>query len=224
MHCPGCAAEMSALVLDGHLGTKVELDLCLTCQVIWFDHLESLRLSPVGTLHLFRVIGERKQLSPSPLREPVKCPRCDLRLLLTNDRQRNTPFRYRRCAREHGRLREKDFVRPLSPQQLADLRANVQMINCSNCGAPIDLVHASACEHCRTPISMLDLKQIERMVDQLRKAGEAPRTIDPMLPARLAREKREVEALFDAMNADGGTKPAAFGLVEMGLRLISKLV
>ncbi len=221
---------MTALVLDGHLGTKVELDLCPTCQVIWFDHLESLRLSPGATLRLFRLIGEHKQQSPPPLKEPLKCPRCDLRLLLTNDRQRNTPCRYRRCAREHGRLitffdflREKDFVRPLSPQQLADLRANVQMLNCSNCGAPIDLVHASACEHCSTPVSMLDLKQIEAMADHLRKADEAPRSIDPMLPARLAREKREVEALFNAMNAGGGGEPAAFGLVEMGLRLISKL-
>ena len=114
-------------------------------------------------------------------------------------------------------------MRPLSPQ-LAELRANVQIINCSNCGAPIDLVDASACEHCRTPISMLDLKQIERMVDHLRKADEAPRAIDPMLPVRLAHEKRQVEMLFDAMNADGGTKPEAFGLVEIGLRLISKLV
>jgi hypothetical protein len=222
---------MTALTLDGHLGTKVEPDLCPACQVIWFDHLESLRLSPGATLRLFRLIGEHKQQSPPALKEPLKCPRCDLRLLLTNDRQRNTPFRYRRCAREHGRLityfdflREKDFVRPLSPQQLNDLRANVQMVNCSNCGAPIDLAHASACEHCSTPISMLDLKQIEAMVDQLRKADEASKTIDPMLPVRLAQEKRQVEALFDAMNAGGGSTPEAFGLVEMGLRLISKLV
>ena len=134
MQCPACTAAMTALTLDGHLGTTVDLDLCATCQVIWFDRLESLRLSPGATLSLFRTIGERKQLSPPPLADPLKCPRCDLRLLLTNDRQRNTPFRYRRCARDHGRLitffdflREKDFVRPLSARQLAELRANVQI-------------------------------------------------------------------------------------------------
>src|SRR2546427_9710127 len=103
MQCPGCAAPMTALTLDGHLGTKVELDLCAACQVIWFDHLESLRLSPGATLSLFRMIGERKQSSPPPLNDPLKCPRCGLRLLLTNDRQRNTPFRYRRRVREHRR-------------------------------------------------------------------------------------------------------------------------
>lgn len=230
MNCPGCAAAMTALTLDGHLGTKVDLDLCAPCQVIWFDHLESLRLSPGGVLHLFRVIGEGKQRSPAPLTLPLKCPRCDLRLLLTHDRQRNTPFRYWRCAREHGRLttffdflREKDFVRPLSPQQLAELRANVQMINCSNCGAPIDLAGAPACAHCGTPVSMIDLKQIEQMAAHLRLAAEASRTVDPMLPERLAREKSEVEALFASLRNDSDrARGNSFDLVEVGLRMISK--
>jgi len=220
---------MTALTLDGHLGTKVELDLCAACQVIWFDRLESLRLSPGATLSLFRTIGERKQTSPPPLGDPMKCPRCDLRLLLTNDRQRNTPFRYRRCAREPGRLitffdflREKDFVRPLSARQIADLRASVQTVNCSNCGAPIDLTLASACAHCSTPLSMLDLNQIEVMAAHLRRADEASRTIDPMLPERMKREKEAVESLFAALRADeGGARPGSTGLVEMGLRLFS---
>ena len=229
MQCPGCDAPMTTLTLDGHLGTKVELDLCPACQVIWFDHLESLRLSPGATLSLFRTIGERKQTSPPPLGDPLKCPRCDLRLLLTNDRQRNTPFRYRRCAREHGRLitffdflREKDFVRPLSARQIAELRASVQTVNCSNCGAPIDLAQASACAHCSTPLSMLDLNQIEVMAAHLRRADEASRTIDPMLPERMKREKEAVDSLFAALRADeGGARPGSTGLVEMGLRLFS---
>ena len=220
---------MTALNLDGHLGTKVDLDLCAGCQVIWFDHLESLRLSPGATLSLFRMIGKRKQVTPPALPDPLKCPRCELRLLLTNDRQRNTPFRYRRCARGHGHLitffdflREKDFVRPLSSRQLADLRANVQMINCSNCGAPIDLTHASACAHCSTPLSMLDVNQIQAMAASLRQADEASRTIDPTLPERLTREKQAVDSLFEALRADAaGALPASSGLVEMGLRLIS---
>jgi len=221
---------MTALTLDGHLGTKVDLDLCAPCQVIWFDHLESVRLAPGGVLRLFQIIAGGTPRSPTPLALPLKCPRCELRLLLTHDRQRNTPFRYWRCAREHGRLttffdflREKDFVRPLSPQQLAELRANVQMINCSNCGAPIDLSGAPACAHCGTPISMIDLKQIEEMTAHLRRAVDASRTIDPMLPERLAHEKSEVEALFASLRADGiRTSGPSFDLVGAGLRLIAK--
>jgi hypothetical protein len=225
MQCPACTAAMTVLTLDGHLGTKVEVDLCPACQVIWFDHMESLRLSPGATLQLFRTIGERKQTPPPPLTDPLRCPRCELRLLLTNDRQRNTPFRYRRCAREHGRLitffdflREKDFIRPLSPQQLAELRAHVQMVNCSNCGAPIDLARESACAHCNTPLSMLDLNQIETMAEHLRRADQASRAIDPNLHDRLAHE----HALFEALRAEaaaGRTEPN--GLVEMGMRAIA---
>ena len=231
MQCPACTAAMTALTLDGHLGTKVDLDLCAACQVIWFDRLESLRLAPGATLSLFRTIGERKQTSPPPLVDPLQCPRCDLRLLLTNDRQRNTAFRYRRCAREHGRLitffdflREKDFVRPLSAQQVAELRANVQTINCSNCGAPVDLTRASVCAHCSTPLSMLDVNQVEGMAAHLRQADEASRTIDPSLPERLKREKEAVDSLFEALRTDAtAARPASAGLVEMGMRLFSKL-
>jgi hypothetical protein len=222
---------MTPLKLDGHLGTSVELDFCPTCQVIWFDHLESLRLSPAAVLRLFRLIGERSQMSPAPITRTLKCPRCDIRLLLTHDRQRNTPFRYWRCGKEHGRLitffeflREKDFLRPLSPQQLAELRQNIQTINCSNCGAPIDLAGAAECGHCGAAISLLDLGQIKEMAVALQQAGDAAkRPIDPMLPARLEREKREVEDLFASLRADRSWNPSSpFGLVESGLRMLSK--
>jgi hypothetical protein len=220
---------MTTLTLEGHLGTRVELDLCLACQVIWFDHFESLRLSPGATLSLFKTIGEGKQTSPPPLADPLKCPRCGLRLLLTADRQRNTPFRYRRCGRGHGRLitffdflREKDFVRPLSAQQLAELKENVKIVSCSNCGAPIDLVHTSECAHCGTPVSMLDLKQIETTVASLKRADDAARTIDPSWPLRIEFEKHHATALFDALRAEAGGNNAASGVVEMGLRLLTR--
>jgi hypothetical protein len=185
MTCPGCGAAMTGLTLDGQVGRPVEIDLCPACQVIWFDKQESPKLSPAGTLQLLRVVGERRQLSPSPLTPAMKCPRCRRSLILTRDRQRNTPFSYWRCPGDHGRLttffdflREKDFVRPLSPPQLAELRAHVQTINCSSCGAPIDLVKASACAQCGAPVSILDVAQIGRMVDSCaRRTNAAARSI-----------------------------------------------
>ena len=231
MTCPGCGAAMTALTLEGHLGAKVDLDLCTPCQVIWFDHYESLRLAPGGVLRLFQVISDGTPRSATPLTQPLKCPRCQRRLLLTHDRQRNTPLLYWRCAREHGRLttffdflREKDFVRPLSQQQLTELRANVQMVNCSNCGAPIDLAGAPACAHCGTPVSMIDLKQIEEMALHLRRAADTSRTVDPMLPERLAQEKSQVEALFASLRADEGRMSGtSFDLIALGLRVIVKI-
>src|SRR6202022_3591080 len=55
-------------------------------------------------------------------------------------------------------------IRPLSPQQITELRKKIQMINCSNCGAPIDLTKDSACPHCGSPLSMLDTQKMAEMV------------------------------------------------------------
>jgi len=217
MNCPSCGAEMTAKTLEGHLGTEVQIDFCGGCQVFWFDHLESLRLSPAATLGLFRMISDRNRSAPRPIGDRLNCPRCDLRLLATNDRQRNTPFRYWRCAREHGRLisffdflREKDFIRPLSPQQLVELRRSLQTINCSNCGAPIDIVHSSACAHCGTPISMLDVKQISEI------AAQAQATDQPK-PAP------DIAAIVSALQLrQHQSEQPRNGLVEAGLELIGR--
>jgi hypothetical protein len=194
---------MTAQTLEGHLGTTVVIDLCLPCQMFWFDAQESLRLSPGAVLVLFRIIGEGALEGPAVSNSRPACPRCHLRLVPTHDRQRNTPFHYLRCPGEHGRLisfveflREKDFIRPLSAQQIADLRKSVPIVNCSNCGAPIDLAVSSACGHCGSPLSMLDLKQAGALVAALREAARPDRPIDPTLPLRLEQARREVEASF----------------------------
>ena len=53
---------------------------------------------------------------------------------------------------------QKDFVRPLTPAQIAEVRKQVQNANCSNCGGPVDLSRASACAHCGSALSLLDLR------------------------------------------------------------------
>lgn len=218
--CPSCAVEMPALTLEGQLETQIDLNVCRGCQVIWFDRYESLRLSPGSTLQLFRLIGEGRRARPAPPREPMKCPRCGIRLLITHDRQRNTPFVYWRCGRDHGKLitffdflREKDFIRPLSPAQLADLRRNVQTVGCSNCGAPIDLGRDTVCRHCGTPLSTLDLKQIGEMAERLRAADD-----------RHARPALDVDSLFELLRAerDRPHGDASAGLVEAGLQRVAR--
>jgi hypothetical protein len=192
---------MTAMTIDGHQGRPVAIDLCVTCQAFWFDKYESLQLAPASTLRLLKIIGERTSPGPTEF-AAARCPRCSEPLRLTQDMQRNTRFSYFRCASDHGRfirffefLREKNFIRPLSPQQLEELRHEIQIVNCSSCGAPIDLAVGSICAHCKSPVSMLDMKQPETLLAQLREAAE-PKPIDPALPLELARAKRDVEALF----------------------------
>jgi hypothetical protein len=230
MQCPRCANPMNEARLQAHLDRTVVIDYCVPCQSFWFDERESLALTPGSTLALFNVIGEHT--APLPLRDgdTSRCPRCNSRLLKTHDMQRATRFEYLRCPHGHGRftsfysfLREKDFIRPLTPQQIAELRKNVQTIRCSNCGAPVDLTQGSECAHCGSPLTMLNLQQAETLIAQLRDA-EQPHEVDPALPLKLAQARREVEKAFTTVERD----PLWFqhastdGLVGAGLSALAR--
>lgn len=197
---------MSEQTLTGQLGTNVTIDMCLACQAFWFDGYESLKLAPGSVLKLFRLIGEQPQARPVVLSDHSTCPRCGLRLVPTHDLQRTTRFEYLRCPAKHGRLttffnflREKDFIRPLTTQQIEELRRNVQTINCANCGAPIDLAAGTACGHCGSPLSMFDMQQAESLVHTLKDA-ESHKGVDPTWPMRAAMARRETDASFAAFD------------------------
>jgi len=204
VECPRCATSMEEATFDGHQARPVAIDICHACQSFWFDARESVALTPGSTLALFRVIGEKLKRPRHTDSELARCPRCKGRLRRTQDMQRTTRFEYLNCPNGHGRLisffdflREKDFVRPLTPQQIAELRENVSSVNCANCGGPVDLGTGAACLHCSTPLSMLDMKQAEKLVAQLQKAEDrAHQPIDPTFPIELLRVRRETERAF----------------------------
>jgi hypothetical protein len=221
--------------LDGRAGEPLVIDLCHGCQAFWFDAHESPRLSPGSTLTLFGEIGA-KAARPSAFGEGdvAKCPRCSGRLRLTHDRQRNTPFTYLRCPNGHGRLttffdflREKDFVKPLSAQQVSELSQRLRTVNCSNCGAPVNVAAGAACTHCSSPLSTLDIPHAEELLSQLKRADDrVARPVDPALPLRLAEARREAELAFanerssSAWNSDA----ASFGLVGAGLAALARFL
>jgi hypothetical protein len=144
--------------------------------------------------------------------------------------QRNMPFTYWQCGNEDGHfigffefLKEKNFIHTLSPEQIKELRQNVQFVNCSNCGASINLESNSACPYCHSPISMLDMKQPQRMLEQLQQAA-APRPIDPALPMKLASAKLQLEtSLADHdRSPEWWTDAASSGLVQAGLNAVAR--
>jgi hypothetical protein len=221
---------MIPMTFDGHLKVPVAIDVCAGCQAFWFDRYESLKLSAGSTLRLMKFIGEHSPSGRVRLSETLRCPRCADRLQLTNDWQRNTRFSYWRCGKEHGRftrffefLREKDFIRPLSAEQIEELRQNIQSVGCSNCGAPVELAAASACGHCGTPLSMLDMKQPQHLLSQLKQAAQ-PRPIDPALPLELARAKREVETSFAGLESgpQWWDDASSSNLVQASLNAVAK--
>ena len=217
-------------VLDGHLGRPVAIDVCTSCQSFWFDTRESLQLTPASTLKLFGIIGDAATQG-APKAGAAACPRCRQPLRQSNDMQRSTRFEYLSCPAGHGRLttffnflREKNFIRPLSAAQIGELRRTLQAVNCSNCGAPVDLATGAACRHCGSPLSMLDMAQAEKLVAELRDATRQREHIDPALPMRLERSRRDVHAAFDAFASDPGwlEGAASVGLVGAGLTFVSR--
>jgi Zn-finger nucleic acid-binding protein len=229
--CPNCRLPLEQQTLEGLYGRTVVIDVCTGCQGIWFDEGESLQLSPNGTLTLFEIINAR-QGGRRSLNDRLECPRCGIRLSLAVDQQRDTKFQYHRCPRNHGRfitffhfLRARNFVRNLNPREVADLRARVKQVNCSNCGAPIDLDKDVACSYCRAPISMLDPNQVKLALSELHAAAARRKEIDPALPLTLMMERLKTERLFAGVEGAGRSPRLTIsssdsGLVEAGLDLV----
>jgi len=195
---------MAQLTVDGLLGRDIVIDVCRSCRAFWFDPHEDLQLTPAATIRLFQMMAEGRG-SAAPLPSDLRCPMCKSRLLLTHDRQRNTPFVYWRCDQGHGRLtpfveflKQKDFVRVPTPQQLAELRQTIREIRCSGCGGSIDLMHDVVCRHCGAAISILDVKQLGELAT---KKIPPPRqlTVPQLKPAVSATPPTLIELGLEAL-------------------------
>jgi hypothetical protein len=167
--CPSCAQPMAKRALPNHDGGPVCLDLCYPCHAIWFDRNESVQLAPRGVIELFREVHARHDEPRNPLPARLGCPRCRKPLALAHDLAKAGRFSYWRCPEEHGRLtpffqflREKQFVRALTPAELGRVRAELKVVRCSSCGAPIDLQRDTACGHCKAPLAILDADAVAK--------------------------------------------------------------
>ncbi len=164
----------------------LDIDLCWTCQGIWFDPHESTQLAPGGVVKLFQNIhGHREGYRP-PLATTLRCPRCDASLDYCQDLTKSGRFVYHRCPSEHGRFTsftqffiEKGFVRSLTASEIITLKANIRVIRCAGCGAPVDLHQDSVCAYCRSPIAILDSEAVDKTLAAYHQAENARHQIDP---------------------------------------------
>jgi hypothetical protein len=160
---------MTKRALPNHDAGRLCLDLCYPCHTIWFDRNESIQLAPGAVIELFRDIHARQSEPRRALPERFGCPRCRAPLALAHDLAKAGRFSYWRCPGEHGRLtpffqflREKQFVRALTPAELGRVRAELKIVRCSSCGAPIDLQRDTACGFCKAPLAILDADAVEK--------------------------------------------------------------
>ena len=198
--CPSCGAAMQVGDFEHRAEGRVEVDLCLDCRALWFDAFESAQLAPRGVIELFRVAQAARERPERPLARAMHCPACHDVLMLTHDIQHTTRFTYYRCGADHGRftpfvqfLREKEFVRSLSPAEIAHLAVSVKQVRCTSCGGAIDLANDAACPYCGAPIAILDADAVDRALERLEAAERGrrgPAPPDPLLDAFARRRSR----------------------------------
>jgi hypothetical protein len=122
-------------------------------------------------------------------------------------------------------LREKDFIRPLSPAELERLRQTIRVVQCSSCGAPVDLEKDTACPYCRAPIAILDPDAVNATVRALQSA-ETKRTtidVDAVVDGILEAHRRAREEDRSALGW-GGNSAVAVDLVALGLAAAANLL
>lgn len=220
---------------ERQLHGTVELDLCFSCQGIWFDDYESAQLTPGGILELFRLIQDHDDEQRQPLRDPLVCPRCGDKLLHGLDVARHGgQFNYHRCLQKHGRFTtfaqfmiEKGFVRQLTVAEIDELASKVGIVRCNGCGAPIDIRKDHACSHCRAPITILDPQAVDQALARYQQAEvkrSAPPDYELLADAIVMRERERSRQLREKQKKGDSLDGAEIvDLIDAGVTLFSSL-
>lgn len=220
---------MTEWELGSSLGVAITVQVCPPCQGFWFGQYKDLQLSPGSTLKLMKHIGEHSASTKPVLKPDLWCPQCGAALTIAHNMARSVRFTYWQCPNQHGHfitffefLKEKNFIHPLSPREIGRLRESIHTVNCSSCGAAIDLQNNSACPYCHAPISILDLKEQQRMLEQLKQAAE-PKPVDPALPMKLAMIKSQTSNFFQEHDDEWWEDARTGGdLVQAGLNAVAR--
>lgn len=157
---------MQALSLRAHYGQPLEVDLCETCRLVWFDGLESVQLSSTSWIDLLLALEDRDTPVTPPEASRLGCPHCARPLDETFNQTRWGRFRSLGCPAGHGWLQpqtqllaERGLLRPPTRGERAAMAAEHQTWHCLNCGAPT-VGREADCTHCRTPLLLFDLPRL----------------------------------------------------------------
>lgn len=231
--CPSCKAPMEVHPLASQAGGLLELDLCFSCQGIWFDPRENLQLAPGSVVELFRLLHAHRDAARHPLALKLDCPHCQRPLEQGYDLVRSGRYVTYRCPRRHGRFSafssfmvEKGFVRQLTKPEIDDIARRVGIITCTGCGAPVDLRRDHACPHCRSAFSLLDPQAVERAMAGYATAAQrqsAARPLD-LADALISLERDRLQAAREEKAQSGavfGGRPESTGdLWAAGLEMV----
>ena len=171
LSCGNCRAPMCRVSLAGHYGSTVDLDICESCDLVWFDGTETANLSGTGMLALIGRMAEAYDLPFEPLRPTAVCPRCTGPLRLVHNQSRWGHSVQLQCLRRDGAyqsfaefLEEKGLLRPMSRVDRSKLLQSKGRIACVNCGAAVGL-DDERCPFCQSVPSLLDIARLAQALD-----------------------------------------------------------
>lgn len=171
LHCGNCREPMQRLMLPGHYGRSVEIDLCEGCHLVWFDSTETARLTGPALLSLIGTMAQAQRLPHVTLRPQARCARCSGTLKTVHNQSRWGRSLQLECQRGHGAyqsfaqfLQEKGLLRPMSRVDRAQVLQRDGRLFCVNCGAAIGADEAQ-CSHCESVPSLFDVARLARALD-----------------------------------------------------------
>jgi Transcription factor zinc-finger len=188
-HCTSCQQPLKALALEGHYTAQVRVDICTQCHLVWFDPLESVRLSGLGWVQLIRQMIASPALN-APLASQLRCVRCQSPLKPVRNLTRFGRTAAQECPQGHGQyqgytllLAERGLVRPIYPNDRRALREQGRSLACLNCGAQMEGT-AHVCGYCNSPLVLVDLPRLTAALSH--RYGDALPIDTPSLTLMLA--------------------------------------
>ncbi len=171
IRCGNCREPMRRLLLPGHYGRTVEVDLCRHCHLVWFDMTETARLSGPALLELVGTMAGTQALPHRTLDPQAGCARCGASLKTVHNRSRWGQSLQLECRAGHGAyqtfaqfLQEKGLLRPMSRIDRARLLQRQGRVDCVNCGAAVGQ-NDETCPYCGSVPSLLDVARLARALD-----------------------------------------------------------
>jgi hypothetical protein len=177
LSCTECKEPLHKLSLEGHYGNAVLVDVCARCHWVWFDRFESVRLSGLGWVGLFRYMLQVPAATQTQSAAP-KCVHCTETLKPVRNLTRFGRSAAYECVGGHGQfqgfsmlLAERGLVRPMTAKDHHFLTQNGKELECMNCGSTAKtalnspantLLHTPECQHCNSPYVLFDLPRLNQ--------------------------------------------------------------
>jgi len=228
---------MDPVPLEGTYRGPMTIDVCTACRGFWFDAGEQFRLTPAATLLLVRRVEASRDRPRLRVGTRLPCPRCKLPLGLTYDLVRDDKYRYFRCPSHHGVfipffefLRSQNLVRGLTPQEVDALKQKLVSVNCSSCGAPIDLQTQTKCDSCGSALAIVDLDHLGDALRQLDADARAAASVvgvpPPIPPEEIVADWRadQEERRRLERGDDDERLETQIDLLDVGVTLLSRLL